>query len=1072
MNIRVITASAGTGKTYRLTTELERTISSGRARASNVIAMTFTVDAAAELVERARARLLQGGCSRDAQQLLSARIGTVNSVCGAILGEFAFELGLSPRLNVLDEEAAEQELRRVMGRVVTAETSAELEGLQARFELEHDWRVDVRRVVDTARANAISADLLMQHAARSRVALDVAMGPTTHDGLDGVLAQMIERTLRDVEQAADGTKVTADYVGRLRESAALLTHGKLDWGRWSSLASARPSKRLLEFALPVQEIAARHLGHPALRREMHRLIDLVFEIAATTQAVYQEHKRERRLLDFTDQEVLALALLRRADVRAALNDQIDLVLIDEFQDTSPIQLALFLELASLAKESVWVGDPKQAIYGFRGTDPALMDAAIDSLVTGIFDVELPSRAAVAVGRQVETLRTSFRSRPGLVQLTNALFAPAFAVHGITEDQTRLVARLSDEPDALGPFVEYWPLDGEAIENASCRAEAVAAGIAAQLARRPSVVVRDRVGDGVHRLRPADIAVLCRTNKQCQSVANALAAQRIPSIVARVGLLATPEGQVVRAAIALWIDPDDALAAAELARIISFPTDLDGFLARATETPGREAFRTERAVASILAMREAAPDLAPAAAVEAVITATELHRLCAAWGDTPQRLGNLDALRAHATIYTSECAKVGVASSLIGLLQHFDKLAPRSSRWNRSRTDRQALLINDDAVTISTWHRAKGREWPVAVLFGLESMPEPTIFGVHVVSERDEFDAGDPLGGRWIRFWPNPYRTRNQHGAVRDAVERTPACENLRARAKREALRVSYVGWTRARDRVVLAAQRGKLAAGWLGALGPSRLTEPDAAAVGLHTVSWASGEIEIFVAPVRPSTPLERAPQPGEVTVGRAPVPHALARITPSSLPAVPCSIGEVIALGARLRIAGTPDLEVIGDAVHAFLAADRWGRPLVDRQRMARAIFDRFHVREHLADLDVVAMATRLWRWIEQRYHPARIHREWPITHRLASGTVVVGTADVVVETSSGLVVIDHKTFPGTFAAAKQRALGHSGQLAAYADAIATATGRRVETWLHFPVRAELLELAIGQEPQGARIP
>src|SRR5690606_2326367 len=62
-----------------------------------------------------------------------------------------------------------------------------------------------------------------------------------------------------------------------------------------------------------------------------------------------------------------------------LSREIRCVFVDEFQDTSPLQLAIFLKLAEIAERSVWVGDRKQAIFGFRGTDPSLMSAAVARL---------------------------------------------------------------------------------------------------------------------------------------------------------------------------------------------------------------------------------------------------------------------------------------------------------------------------------------------------------------------------------------------------------------------------------------------------------------------------------------------------------------------------------------------------------------------------------------------------------------------------------------------------------------------------------------------------------------------
>ena len=122
----------------------------------------------------------------------------------------------------------------------------------------------------------------------------------------------------------------------------------------------------------------------------------------------------------------------------------------------------------------------------------------------------------------------------------------------------------------------------------------------------------------------------------------------------------------------------------------------------------------------------------------------------------QRLANLDALRAHATVYATEAAKSSRSATLGGLLRHFDRLAARGARWDETAADRQALaLVAEDAVTVSTWHGAKGLEWPITILFGLESMREPSSYGVHVMSDKPVFDVDAPLGGRWIRYWPNP-----------------------------------------------------------------------------------------------------------------------------------------------------------------------------------------------------------------------------------------------------------------------------------------------------------------------------
>jgi len=98
---------------------------------------------------------------------------------------------------------------------------------------------------------------------------------------------------------------------------------------------------------------------------------------------------------------------------------------------------------------------------------------------------------------------------------------------------------------------------------------------------------------------------------------------------------------------------------------------------------------------------------------------------------------------------------------------------------------------------------------------------------------------------------------------------------------------------------------------------------------------------------------------------------------------------------------------------------------------------------------------------WLERRWPGSAWTCELPVAHRLPSGTLRQGYADLVLQTASGLVLVDHKTFPGGFEDAKARALGHAGQLEAYAEALARATGAPVlERWIHLPISGLALRL------------
>lgn len=1065
MKIKVITASAGSGKTTRLSQVLDDAIASGRVRPDGIVATTFTRHAAAELIERARGHLLASGRGREAHQLLAARIGTVNSVCGALVTDFAFELGMSPVLRVLDEATAEIEQKRALAAVVSQDVSDELDGYKQLFDREFDWQYEVRQMIAAARSNGLAGPDLRASVARSTAALDACLGPVAPDGdaLDADLRAAIETAIA-VIGSGDGTKVTAGYLDLLRDSLRRLNGKRLRWGDWAKLAKDGPGKKSDAAAAPVRDAAARHLAHPRLRRQMKQLIERVFDVAASGLTAYQDHKRTLGVIDFVDQEALALELLRRPDVRAALEGQLDLVLIDEFQDTSPLQLAIFLELAALARESVWVGDQKQAIYGFRGTDPALMDAMIESLTSPTSDPELIGKAVAAAGAtgELETLSTSYRSRPELVHLTSDIFARAFVHHGIPEERTRLVPKLTTEPAGLGVVVERWQLECPARDNKEMLAACAATGVRDLLAS--SQRVRDRATGELRSATASDVAVLCRTNEQCQLVADALARLDLRAVVPQMGLLSTAEGQLVLAGLALWIDPRDSLAAARLARLVTHAGDLDALVTRALAAPGHAAFVDDPLVTAITAARAHAPDLDPVGALCAVIDATGLRELAAAWGNAAQRQANLDALRAHAVAYVQSAVASRVAPTLVGLLTYFDDTVDTWG-WNATRTDRQALLADADAVAVSTWHAAKGREWPLVVLYGLESLREPRAYGMHVETDATRFDLAAPLAGRWLRYWPNPYTTSNQTGPVKDAYAASPEFARVVERADREALRLAYVGWTRARDRLVLAASKGKCMNGLLGtlvALDPTLITEVTSDDAKTIAATWAGRKVKVPVSPTIPSAPTPRLPTPGNVTLGRPFTDYAPGHLSPSTAPPIPCTVGAPVTLGPRMPLHGVPEMSSLGDAVHGFLAADRAEHAEPDRVARAAALLAAHRVAGHLDPADVAAASTRLRAWLNT-LGATRLHREWPITEQLATGTRVAGTADLVAQLPAGYMLIDHKSFPGTLAAALDRLPRYSGQLATYARAITAATGIPViSVWIHLPLLGVAVPLTL----------
>ena len=191
--VDIVVASAGTGKTFRLVEEIGKAIASGAAPGS-ILATTFTNKAAAELVERARSKLIGQGQADQAAGLLWARVGTVNSVFGRIVGDFALNAGRSPVTDVIPEErqgrvfaiAAESAIGRYAGEMIP---------IAARLEID-DWTDDVRQLAGFIRQNDIDSAQLEDHADRSWkgfLALFPPLSDETGDALDARLREALPK---------------------------------------------------------------------------------------------------------------------------------------------------------------------------------------------------------------------------------------------------------------------------------------------------------------------------------------------------------------------------------------------------------------------------------------------------------------------------------------------------------------------------------------------------------------------------------------------------------------------------------------------------------------------------------------------------------------------------------------------------------------------------------------------------------------------------------------------------------------------------------------------------------------
>ena len=376
--LEVVRAGAGSGKTTDLCQTVADAVAGGLDPA-RVLATTFTKKAAAELKGRIQQKLLAGKGERLATQqhadrLELAAIGTVHSVAHQMLSRYAIELGLSPRLEVITEEASDRALSDLLG-AIPAEAWQPLADGAERLGIS-DLHLRVLGLLAAKRGNCISDDDFTDQMNASALRVCELLAPGGPAATETPLSQLYdlaEVALADIDALVNDVQKNTNTA---RQKLRQLKSKRISlWGSYLEARKISAGKRSGADAKldQLRTHAAQVSANPRLHSDIR---DFTSALAAATIRIdsqYETYKKERGLVDFTDLEILLLKLLEDESLAVRLAEDFDLVLVDEFQDTNPLQLAIFQQLRGLSPRSRWVGDPKQAIYGFRDTDPALVD---------------------------------------------------------------------------------------------------------------------------------------------------------------------------------------------------------------------------------------------------------------------------------------------------------------------------------------------------------------------------------------------------------------------------------------------------------------------------------------------------------------------------------------------------------------------------------------------------------------------------------------------------------------------------------------------------------------------------
>jgi ATP-dependent helicase/nuclease subunit A len=1079
----LVEAGAGTGKTTVLVDRLLALIRAG-VPVPRIVAITFTEKAAGELKVRLREKLERAAREDDTlaealHQIDRASVSTIHGFCSTLLKERPVEAGVDPNFGVVDEYRKtvildtvwetwlrEQFAESLPGVVADAETLGH--GLSRVRELALEL-VKKRDLLDMVPVSGATGDVgtLTGRLVEEALAFEELARTSCTNPDDKALPEIAKfaRQARLIEHVPEPAR--AAYVLRQVSPAPLRSGAKPNWEDGVITDIKRRAKALKE----AQAAVLSQLSHNAA-------VGLVEWLRGFVDA-YEAEKSRLGLLDFQDMLVKARDLVRdNTEVREDFKRAFDHILLDEFQDTDPLQceLAFFLSEVEGGRAAAWtdvelkpgklflVGDPKQSIYRFRRADIETYEQA---------------REIIAKSGEVLTLRENFRTRPEIVNPVNTAFEGIMMrpEEGRYQPDYEPLSAHRERVE-VGPGVVILPPAGDLSKMGYDEVrEAEAREVAAFVTHARDTGAMRVFDRGLKDWRPVelkDIAVLFhRTNaldlyeeafgdydieyrmaggkkfyvrREVRELATVLSAIEDPNnLTAVVGALRTPF---------FGASDEDILLHRHRAGTLSYVTDEPSGVAAVDE-----------AMALLRDLHHDRSELGTPRLIRELFDRTNALELFLMKPGGEQRHANLVKVVEIAEQLTRD----GAVSfgGFVRWLAEIQQLTPQESESPMSEE-------GDDFVRMLTIHKAKGLEFPVVVLADLAHY-----------KPQDDCMIVDREAGR-LEFGLGPQKNRLATSDYEAFRER----EALRRNA--ELIRLLYVGTTRARDALIvpwftggknagqgllshLDAMRG-LAADTVESLpdaaslpGPvsfdaarldldrrrphaTRLNleeatevEPATTAAALERAQWIDWLASYPERHHRPATIVspssavseEDAPEPPRGTTGEPELPTGVTGADVGTL------VHEVMErLG--LRVLGAAEAEVAGTA-HAGSAR----APVAARIAAARAVALSAGFPSSVAEEATQIVVKGLGSPVMRRAGAAtRLWRELPFAVAREGGTIE-GTMDLVFEEPDGLVVVDYKTNalgddPVKAAAALRE--HYRPQAEAYAFALSAVSGRPVK--------------------------
>lgn len=1049
-NVTYINAGAGSGKTYKLTEIVATSLLDKTYMPGQIIMTTFTRDAAAEFKERVYSKLYEEQMYEEAALLETAVIGTIDSMCQQFISDYWYLLGQSPEAQILTDSDFTYYQNQSLADIVTEEDQIFFNDYyeqiqpskygESKNDTNNDfWKNDLGKIIDLITTNHVksldeckdeSLDLLKKVYQFNNSEVDFAL-----------LKKTLEEAIKADNNTGGESAAKTDRKNKMDDWIININAGKLTIAELFAIIKffEKLPKKVSGKIESIEEAlkSLNNIYHcKLLESYLTAYTTKIFELATEWFDTYQKYKKEHRLLRYSDLESQFLALLQREEFVSEMRKRFRVIFVDEFQDCNPIQIKIFNKLSEILEKSYWVGDPKQSIYAFRGTD---MEAVAQ--ITSSIPTEKDENR-----NEKQYLSNSYRSLPSLVCASNTIFTKVFSGDTIREKDIVLNTnqRAGEEQPGFDSLI-HWHLIERGYNALAWKIKQLIDS---------GLKISDKENKLPRHIKCSDIAILSKSNNASAEIAESLRILGLP-VNLDEPLKEKREIKLLFSVLSLIANRTDDLAKS----IILTLTEKGYTLSRLIEdrvkfTQSRKNQEesgtwldetTNPLLKTIDERRAFYNSLSVSGLIEIAVIELNLREYIGQMGNSQTRANNLERIVSEAHIYEQHCDQLGIGSTISGFLSYFNIK-------DESKSDNKKGLPTGDGITLCTYHGAKGLEWPIVILNDLDKCKDvikSSFFGVNLLRESADYNSESLIyltppvvfGQTSI---PEVYSTSIKETEQYRRIEQIDVNNNKN---------LLYVGFTRARD-ILITTSRQKNEMEWIKAVGlnPAVPSDCNATQIDLFGCDVSYPFFNVADLDIINVSELSNTKEYILDIREREAIEHSPLFVQPSTV-----SYDKIYSVVLKKDFQHTITIQPayksdsIGHCLHDIFCIYNKDS---DIDSIVSSLVEGYGLKEtFISHNEIITSIKNLHQYLETSYGAATCtYRELPFQH-IKDGQIIRGNIDLLWEVPNGVVLIDYKT--GESSAEK-----YGSQIDCYKEALTAAGKTVIESLIYNAVKGHVIEL------------